>query len=244
MGKIGIIGDIHSNLIALQAVLAKLDEEGCGGIVCTGDVVGYGPRPAECIALVRERGIPTVLGNHDHYTTLLMDPRLESLRDDVKNTIKWTQSVLSMSDLKWLAQLPERQDLEHFSIVHGSFGPKRWAYLKSERSLSVNFEHQDVPLAFCGHTHVPIFAYEREGSTPFLTYLRKTTAVTKDKVIINVGAVGQPRDHDPRAACGIFDVEERTIRPVRVPYDIEKTQADMRDQGVPEAFIERLTEGR
>ncbi|OGV74709.1 MAG: hypothetical protein A3K18_15165 [Lentisphaerae bacterium RIFOXYA12_64_32] len=244
MPKIGIIGDIHANLIALQSVLDVLDKEGCLSLVCTGDIVGYGPAPADCIRLVRERKIACVLGNHDHYVTMIMDPRVEELREDIRTTVKWTQNLLAMNDLKWLAQLPVQLDLEHFSVVHGAFGPKRWTYLKNESSLAYNFEHQKVALAFCGHSHVPLISYPRDAAPPHLTYFRTKTKIDKPKTIINVGAVGQPRDHDPRAACGVFDTDERTVRPIRVPYDIVKCQTLMRELSLPAAFIDRLSEGR
>jgi len=244
MSKIGVIGDIHANLTALNAVLEVLDREGCDSLVCTGDVVGYGPSPGECIRIVRDRAIPCVLGNHDHYVTLIMDPRLEKLRETIRRSIEWTQGVLPMSDLKWLAQLPKRLDLDGFSLVHDAFGPKRWVYLTDERTLTYNFAHQDVPLAFCGHSHQPMLAHTRPEQPPVLTYLKSTRLPSADKVIINAGSVGQPRDKDPRAACGIYDTDERSIRLIRVVYDIEETQALMRQASLPEPFVLRLTVGR
>ena len=245
MARIGILGDIHANLAALEAILDALDDEACDQLVCTGDIVGYGASPAECIRLVRERQIPCVLGNHDHYVTLLMDPRLERLSKDVRASIEWTQGVLDMTDLKWLAQLPRQLDLDGISLVHGAFGPKPWLYLTNEKTVATNFAHQNAALACCGHTHIPMLAFSSgEGEPPQIGYLRKGALPEAERVIFNAGSVGQPRDHDSRAACAVLDPDARTVRPLRVPYDITATQKLMRAAGLPEPFAERLSYGR
>ena len=243
--KIGVIGDIHANLAAFQATLTKLEDEGCDAIVCTGDIVGYGPSPGECVRIVREREIPCVLGNHDQYVTLLMDPRLDRLSPNIRHCVEWTQNKLDMEDLKWLAQLPRQVDFEQLSLVHGSFGPKQWAYLTSAKAVSENFEHQSGQLAFCGHTHIPLLAYFVDDETPpVLSYLTKSKLPDSSKVLINPGSVGQPRDHDPRASCGIYNTESKSVHVARAAYDIEETQALMREANLPEQFITRLSEGR
>lgn len=244
MTKIGLFSDIHGNLEALQAVLAKLDEEACDVLIFLGDLVGYGASPAECVACIREREIPCLLGNHDEYVTLLMDPRLERLREDIRISVEWTQSVLPMDDLKWLAQLPRRIDAEDFSLVHGAFGPKPWVYCMNERSLSHNFQHQDVALGFCGHSHMPLMALYREDAPPVLDHIRKGPIPDAPKVMINVGSAGQPRDRDPRGACVIFELETRVVRLLRVPYDIAAAQQKILDADLPERFAKRLEVGR
>jgi len=245
MAKIGIFSDVHANLAALDAVLGALDSAGCDQLVCCGDTVGYGPSPAECIHALREREVPCVLGNHDQYVTLIMDERVSRLRDDVRISVEWTQSELDMGDLRWLAQLPMRFDTPEFSIVHGSFGRRHWTYLTNEPSLSYNFANQDVPLAFCGHSHVPIASHTVEASGPVVTYLKDPAPVPDaEKVIFNVGSVGQPRDHDPRASCVVLATETGIVTPKRVVYDIEATQELMRRTGQPGKSVARLEVGR
>ena len=244
MTKVGFLSDIHGNLEALQAVLEVLDDEACDALVCGGDLVGYGASPAECVGLIREREIPCLLGNHDEYVTLLMDPRLDRLRDDIKRSVEWTQSVLPMDDLKWLSQLPRQLEAEDFSMVHGAFGPKPWVYCTNEKSLTHNFEYQDVPLGFCGHSHMPLIALYREGEPPVIDFVRQTPIPDSPKVMINVGSVGQPRDRDPRAACLVLELETRVVRLLRVPYDIAAAQQKIREAGLPERFAERLEIGR
>jgi predicted phosphodiesterase len=245
MTKVGFLSDIHANYAALQAVLGKLDDEGCDVIICLGDIVGYGPSPAECLGALRQRDCPCVLGNHDQYATMLLNSRMEKLRDDVNISIEWTQTQLAMDDLKWLSQRPMRMAAEDFSVVHGAFGPRPWIYCANEKALIQNFAHQDVPLAFCGHSHVPLIAVDRGEMAPRIDYLQNQ-AVPSDapKVMINVGSVGQPRDRDPRAACITYVLETRALQLFRVPYDIAETQARIRAAGLPEAFAARLEQGR
>jgi len=185
-----------------------------------------------------------VLGNHDKYVTLLMDPSLEKLAPAVRHSITWTQSVLSMEDLRWLAELPLQVDGDGFSVIHGCMGPHRWRYIVDERALAEHFEYQHVPLVFSGHSHLPILGLERAGKPPRLSFLGTARLPENVKAILNPGSVGQPRDRDPRAAVGVYDTDTREVRILRAAYDIDATQALMRQVGLPERFIERLTEGR
>ena len=247
MTKLAIISDIHANLIALDAVFAAIDDQGCDMIVCTGDIVGYGARPKECIDALREREIPCLMGNHDQYVTLLMDPRVERLREEVRMSVEWTQAQLPIEDLKWLSSLPMRFDVDEsgFSFVHGGFGPNPWLYCNKREHFAVNFQHQDVPLGFCGHSHVPAMGlFTAETEEVSVKYLRKATIPNADKVMINVGSVGQPRDKDPRAAFAFFHVESREVELIRVPYDVEQAQAQIREAGLPEKSAVRLEGGR
>ncbi|MCK5802471.1 MAG: metallophosphoesterase family protein [Lentisphaeria bacterium] len=246
MTRLGIFSDIHGNLQAFEAVLAAMEEDACDVLICCGDTVGYGAQPGECLNLIREREIPCVMGNHDHYMTMLMDPRIEKMRPDVRQSIEWTQAALSMDDLKWLAELPMRLDVEDFdiSLVHGAFGPKRWRYCTTRATFMKNFEHQDVRLGFCGHSHVPALGFYREGDQPAVKHFRETPLPDAERIMINVGSVGQPRDKDPRASYVLLDLEEEIVCNRRIPYDIEKAQALIREAGLPERSAERLGTGK
>jgi diadenosine tetraphosphatase ApaH/serine/threonine PP2A family protein phosphatase len=175
---------------------------------------------------------------------MLGDPRMEKLRADVKVSIEWTQGQLAMDDLKWLSQLPLRLDAEDFSVVHGAFGPKPWIYCANEKALIHNFTHQDVPLGFCGHSHVPIMALDRGEMAPALDYLYSMPLPDAPKIMVNVGSVGQPRDHDVRACCVTYELESRRVQLFRVPYDIEQAQGRIKAAGLPDSFAERLAQGR
>jgi len=244
MTKIGFISDIHGNIDALQAVLTRLEQCGCGMVFCLGDIVGYGAGPSECIKLIREREIPAVMGNHDEYVTLLMDPGVEKLREDVRQAIYWTQSNLSMDDLRWLASLPMRIETEEFTVLHASFHTVKWAYCLDEATFTANFKLQTMPLAFCGHSHSPLLGIEVPDDTPYVDYIRKTIIKPDLKYMINVGSVGQPRDRDPRASAVTYNLESRELELLRVEYDIAAAQARIRAAGLPEKFAVRLQEGR
>ncbi len=245
MTKLGFISDIHSNIDALQAVLAALDKDGCELILCLGDIVGYGGAPEPCVNLIREREIPCVLGNHDEYVTLLMDPRVERLRADVRQSIEWTQAQLSMDNLKWLSKLTNHIDAEIFSLCHGAFGPNPWAYCMDERTFKRNFEFQPCQLGFCGHSHAPLIAVELpDHELPMVDYIRHCKVPEDSKVMINIGSVGQPRDSDPRASSVTYDTDTRELHLLRVEYNIEAAQEKIRAAGLAEKFASRLAVGK
>lgn len=245
MSKIGFISDIHGNIDALQAVIAELDKNDCESILCLGDIVGYGAAPEQCVNLIREREIPSVLGNHDEYVTLLMDPRVERLRAEVRQSIEWTQSQLSMDNLKWLSKLTNQIEAEIFSLCHGAFGPNPWAYCMDEETFKRNFEFQTSQLGFCGHSHSPLIAVAMpDRPLPMVDYIRHCKVPDDSKVMINIGSVGQPRDHDPRASSVIYNTDNRELHLLRVQYDVAAAQEKIRAAGLSERFATRLETGR
>lgn len=244
MTRIAIISDIHANIDAFSAVLSHIDKVGVDMIVCLGDIVGYGPCPSECLRIIREREIQTVMGNHDEYVTLLMDPRVERLRPEIRQVVEWTQEKLSMDDLKWLSRLPMAMEADDFTVLHASFAPTRWAYCLDERTFQLNFKYQEAMLAFCGHSHSPLIAYEMPNGEPNVDYIRKTVIPTDLKTMVNVGSVGQPRDRDPRSCVVFYELESRELRLDRVEYDIEAAKAKFEKAGLPKRFGERITVGR
>ncbi|NMA43839.1 MAG: metallophosphoesterase family protein [Oligosphaeraceae bacterium] len=244
MNKIAFISDIHGNIEALDAILAKIEEVGCDKIYCLGDIVGYGPDPGECINRIQELEIESVMGNHDEYVTLLMDPRVERLRQEVRDAISWTQGNLSMDDLRWLSKRPMRIVTEHFTCLHGSFIPQAWGYCLDEKTFAANFKYQDVSLAFCGHSHSPLVGIDTPGELPYVDFIRRAVLDLIDKTMVNVGSVGQPRDGDPRACAVTYEPATRTLDILRAEYDYEATQAKILEQGLPERFASRLSLGR
>ena len=247
MTKIAFISDIHSNIDALQSVLAHIDKVGADVILCLGDIVGYGGAPKQCLDLIRERDIQTVMGNHDEYVTLIMDPRVERLRPEIRQAIEWTQAQLSMDDLKWLSNLDMRMAADEFEILHASYAPPRWAYCLDEPTFARNFEHQTKQLAFCGHSHSPLFGFQMENGDPLLDYIRNASRKTKIdgkfKTMVNVGSVGQPRDKDPRACVVFYEMEQKELWMDRVEYDIEAARAKIMDAKLPQKFADRLLVG-
>ena len=241
--RIGIISDIHANLVALDAVLAALSEADCDEILCGGDVVGYGPRPRECMAAIRERGIPCVQGNHDEWVA--NGAREWGIREDARRALNWTAGVLGDDELEWLRRLPRLLRHDGIEVVHASHGWRgRWPYVLDDRRLVANFLFQRSDCTFHGHTHVPLVGVHETGSQPRFRQLRDLHLTPDCRCLVNVGSVGQPRDGNPLASCVVFESKTRRVRPMRVPYDIAETQRQMEAVSLPERLVSRLAEGR
>jgi diadenosine tetraphosphatase ApaH/serine/threonine PP2A family protein phosphatase len=207
-------------------------------------VVGYGASPRECIDLVRDLCVACVRGNHDDYTTH-SDGREWRIRPEAREAILWTRSQLGREHLDWLRSLPCVLRDGDFSLVHAShvYTPK-WPYILNERAAVQNFLFQPGHLSFCGHSHVPVYVVHRAGHRPDLGLLHNVLLPRRHKVAIGVGAVGQPRDNDPRACVVLYDTTVRSIRVVRVAYDVEGAQRRIRLAGLPEDLAERLALGQ
>ncbi|MFN3821394.1 MAG: metallophosphoesterase family protein [bacterium] len=224
--KIAIISDIHSNLPALEAVLASIDREGCEQIYCLGDVVGYGAHPNEVIELLISQQIPTVLGNHDAAVLGRVD--LNNLNAFARLAIMWTEQVLSADHKRWLSHLPILRTIPEALIVHSSpLEPENWDYIFTLSEAKRAFPHFNEKFCFIGHTHFPQFFSDSVSG----------------KKIVNVGSVGQPRDRDPRACYIIFYPLSREFQWVRVDYDVERAIASIVSSGLPPFLGDRLRRG-
>jgi diadenosine tetraphosphatase ApaH/serine/threonine PP2A family protein phosphatase len=223
-----IISDIHSNLEALQAVLADIKGQGIEEIFCLGDVVGYGPNPRECVDMVMKSKL-VLLGNHDQGA--MFDP--EGFNPSAERAIFWTRQQLEQieggrqqKERRWefLAERPRQHREDSFLFVHGSARNPLNEYvfpedIYNQRKMERIFALVDK-YCFQGHTHVPgIFTENLQFHSPEdIDYEYKLDG---RKTLCNVGAVGQPRDGDWRACYVLLDGE--TIRFRRVEYDVEAT---------------------
>ena len=156
--RYAVFTDIHANLEALEAVLAKIDElakdEPIDQIWFLGDLVGYGPNPNECITRLRERTDVIIAGNHDWAAVGKLD--LEDFSAAARISAEWTMKQLTEEHRTFLANLPERLEIGECTLVHGSpYGPL-WEYLTSEALAERSFQHFNSRLCFVGHTHVPV----------------------------------------------------------------------------------------
>ncbi len=241
--KIGVVSDIHGNLPALQAVVAKLQEARCALVLCAGDVVGYGAQPSQCIEIVRELGMICVIGNHDHMVAY--PGREQLMRKEVRIAIEWSRANLTKEEIQWLGQLPREASYAGFNLVHAShvFRPE-WHYVLDERSLCANFLFQTSPLAFNGHTHLPAVAVHCRGRRPLLMRLQEFDLPHEGRCLVNVGSVGQPRDRRPQAAFAVYDTHSRHLSLGRADYDIAAAQRVIREAGLPAFFADRLALGR
>lgn len=244
--RILILSDIHANLVALETVLAHAGN--FDRVWCLGDVVGYGPEPNACIEKLRGLDPLCIAGNHDWAVLDRLD--LEEFNPDARRAVLWTRDQLTPTNLDWLHTLPERvpTQLEKFTLVHGSPRYAIWEYVLTPAVARLNFEYFDTPICLMGHTHVPVVYRhhaDREVRTTFAEPLPENApfVLNADRLMINPGSVGQPRDGDPCAAYAILDPDALTIAHYRIPYDIAATQAKMAEAHLPTRLITRLSYG-
>jgi len=237
-----IISDIHANLVAFETVLEHAGE--VDAVWCLGDVVGYGPNPNECIALLKEQpNMVSIMGNHD--AAAIDELELNTFNPEARRSIEWMREILEPECFEFLGSRPRQLVMEGVTLVHGSPRQPIYEYLLDTRAATENFEYFTTDFCFIGHTHLPVLFYMEPGD-----YLAGLTippiqqkTKLKPRAIINPGSVGQPRDRDPRAAYALYDSEEITWHYRRVEYEITATQERMQKADLPERHILRLEGG-
>jgi len=239
---LAILSDIHANIDALDAVLKDMREFPCAGLFCLGDIVGYGPEPADCVALMQERSLLTVLGNHE--AMLFFPP--EGMRDILSAPLALARQQASPAQLRWLKSLPLQADAAPVSLCHSSLcQPATFPYIESEEEAADNFAAQETFVSFHGHSHVPV-VWEENGPT-VTGYEPMDTLIglnPRRRYAVNVGSVGQPRDGDPRASYVLYDHRNRLLLHRRVEYDIARAQSRIKKAGLPDFNGDRLALGQ
>lgn len=239
--KFAIIADIHANLDAFQVVLEDCKKQHVTHYACLGDVVGYNANPKECLDIVRAMNMPCVKGNHDEYCS--SEEHLEGFNPAAAEAVNWTRKQLTEEDRLWLRELKYTRMVTNFTIVHATLdGPQRWGYVFDKLAAAASFTYQNTAVCFFGHTHVPV-AFMKDSMVRGGTY-SKFKLETGKKYFVNVGAVGQPRDNNPKAAYVVYDTLEATIELRRLDYDIAAAQKKILAAGLPERLAERLAYGR
>jgi predicted phosphodiesterase len=242
--RIAILADIHSNLAAFEAVLEDVKAKGgFDKIWCLGDVVGYGPHPHECTELLCHYEHLCVAGNHDWAAVGKIDT--SDFNPVAAAACNWTAEQLTDGDRNYLENLPLDVIQDNFTLVHGSPREPIWEYLLSAETARDNFSYFETDYCLVGHSHVPL-VYESLGSTVMSRkfYEEANLKLGKERLIINPGGVGQPRDGDPRASYALYDSDTKVIYHYRVEYDVLATQRKMDELGLPMPLILRLSEGR
>lgn len=239
--RYAILADIHGNLAAFEAVLQDIEERGgAEELWCLGDIVGYGPDPSECIALLRQYNHLCVAGNHDW--AAIGKVAISDFNPDAAEACRWTARQLSPEDVRYLDNLPLTLSRDDFTIVHGSPREPIWEYVLSTQSATANLQFFETRFCLIGHSHLPV-VFENAGGRCVLMELPAELRLGENRMIINPGGVGQPRDGDPRAAYAIYDDGIATIYHYRIPYDIEATQERMVKHGLPSFLATRLSYG-
>lgn len=240
--RYALISDIHANLEALDAVLARIPAE--TPILCLGDIVGYGPNPNECVSRVRARVSDMVLGNHD--VASVDNFGLEYFNPAAREAMAWTQSVLSAENIAWLNGQSYEARKPDYLLVHGA-PVTYFAYILNKESAAYAFAETDARLIFVGHTHIAeYYAFNPDGTIAHKHIQHGGTLALEagTRYLVNVGAVGQPRDLNPDASFVFYDEEEQTIEWVRVPYEVSAVQAKIDAAHLPHHCGARLAEGR
>jgi len=242
---LAVISDIHSNFEALNAVIADIRDLGVDRIICLGDVVGYASGARMCLRAIQELECPCILGNHDEAvardSTLLAD-----MNDTAVAGILYARQRLNFDEKTFLASLPGDLVMDGRQFTHASLAhPPSWPYISGTDDARLHFAQQSSRLSFCGHTHRPMVWAQNDAGRITGKKGRAVIALGRTgKVLVNVGAVGQPRDGDSRACYVIYRPDQDTVEFRRLAYDIKRTKRKIRRAGLPRFTAQRLSLGR
>ncbi|MHC4663819.1 MAG: metallophosphoesterase family protein [Planctomycetota bacterium] len=245
---LAIISDIHANIEALSAVLDHIQSQNVTEILCLGDVVGYGADPLPCLEIAATFSI-NLCGNHEE--GVIQKPL--DFSKNARIAIQWTKRIVEDSGIwnTFLTVLALTEKRGNMLYAHGSPRLPTSEYLNPvdihepahenrETKLQANFKLVEQ-YCFVGHTHIPgVFLESNQYVSP--QDIKNHYVLPKnEKAIINIGSIGQPRDHNPNACYVTTD--GHSVRWHRVPYDVHKTQQKIREAGLPEFLAERLVLG-
>jgi len=235
------MSDIHSNSVALNSVLRDIEVSGVDKIICTGDLVGYGPFPNDVVNTVIDRKITSTLGNHD-LATFDMDTLID-LGDTANQSIVITLDIMGEREKDYLTTLPKAIDFRGLHFVHASPKENVRGYItnKSENEIKNLFTQFDGKICFIGHTHLLAQYYLDKNELRHGPLSEGIISLDREKrYIINVGSVGQPRDGIHKAKYVIFDEDDYTLESRFVEYDIKKVQKRIFELGLPRKNAELL----
>lgn len=235
--KIAVISDIHSNIAALKSVMSDIETQEINKIYCTGDLVGYAPFPNEVIDLIRQKQIPTVMGNYDDAVGNMRficgcDYKDEKAQALGEASISWTKENTSDQNKEFLRSLPEEiqfeADCKKVLLVHGSPGIlNEYIYENTPaEKMSGYLEKGKCDILICGHTHRPFHAVLAGGH------------------IINAGSVGKPKHGDPRATYVVVTFNGKvTVETRTVSYDFEAVANAIESSNLPNEFADLIRKG-
>ena len=240
--RILIISDIHSNESAFGAVL--MDVGSIDRTLCLGDIVGYGPDPEACISLLHELPqVTCIMGNHDAAVVDLINT--DHFNPAAQRALEQQKSLLSRQSLEFLRRLPQKVELEGLTLAHGSPRDPIWEYVDQGRIAWEAFDSFKTQGCLVGHTHTPcIFVESEDFKVSLLKPASGDRWIPDGRFILNPGAVGQPRDGNPKASYVLWDTEENSFLFRRVAYDIEGVSKRIEERGLPVVQARRLKIGK
>jgi diadenosine tetraphosphatase ApaH/serine/threonine PP2A family protein phosphatase len=238
--RLGIFSDVHSNLEALQAVIADYKDKRIDTFICLGDVVGYGANPNECCDIVKELASVVVLGNHDAAVAGLMN--YSFYYHEAREALTWCANQLTPENRAWLRSLPYKKITDDICFSHGSpILPEKFDYIFniSQASDLLRYYDQIATVNFIGHSHLTkSFALSLGEVNEVVA--RRFGLRRHRKYVITDGSVGQPRDYDNRACYAIFDNDTRVFEYHRVEYDIDTAARKIFSADLAVSFGKRL----
>jgi predicted phosphodiesterase len=241
--RVCVLSDIHGNLHAFEAVLEAISADPPDEIWCLGDLVGYGPRPNECCHLAQERADLCLVGNHD--LAVLERIGLEDFTHDADAAARWTIRILDDSARAYLEPLEPKGERAGAGLFHGSPRDPVWEYVLTREAAAAAILEGPTELTLVGHSHLAL-AFSLSGTVLSGDLAPEGTEVelaSAERWLVNPGSVGQPRDGDPRASYVVLDLDASRATFRRVEYPIGRTQAEIREQGLPETLAVRLEGG-
>lgn len=232
--RIGVLSDIHANIVALETVLADMGP--VDALWVCGDTVGYGPDPSDVLALLVERKATLVAGNHDRAVATGKD--LDLFNPPAAAAAKMHQRWLSAEERDMLGALPLTLETSDVTLCHGSLRDPLWEYVTNPKSAAASLALAKTAHCCAGHTHVPSLFRDGKQQPGRVGY--GTPYPLAPRAFLNPGSVGQPRDGDPRAAYAVIDLAAGAVTFHRSTYRIDETQRRIRDRGLPAIFADRL----
>jgi len=235
-----LLGDIHGNLHALEAVIEDMATAAIDRIICTGDIVGYGAFPSECLEWVRDTCDLVVRGNHDHFTAGTSSAF--SFNPRARTALTWTADRLSAEEISWLGELPLKMVEGELLIVHGHpILPEAWLYILDRRQADAALESVEEQAVIIGHSHIQ--ACFRFKSPTAELEPGQPVQLGDRRAVLNPGSVGQPRDGDSRAAWALLDTDRWSFTPRRVTYDVQAAREAILAADLPQELGDRLLVG-
>ncbi|MEA2364345.1 MAG: hypothetical protein QOD71_3490 [Thermoleophilaceae bacterium] len=242
--RIALLSDVHGNLPAFEAVLADVDSSDVEEVWCLGDLVGYGAQPDACVELARSRCDLCLAGNHDLVVTGEID--IADFSSSAAAAAQWTQEHIGASALEFLKGLRPKQDGRAIGLYHASPRDPIWEYVLSTWQANECMELMEPRVGAIGHSHVALW-FRRAGEGPAEGAAAEgglEQDLSDGRWLLNPGAVGQPRDGDPRAAWLLLDTEGWSAEWRRVEYPIEAAAAAIEEAGLPTVLAQRLFIGQ
>lgn len=238
--KLAVLSDIHGNLEAFTSVLVELKSFQSSEMVCLGDAIGYGPEPEAVVRIIRERNIPMVLGNHEQGAA---DAGLLCrFNPQARDALRRTVCLMEPETIAWCSARPRFLVRDGLRFVHGCPPDRVTTYFFTikDAALPALFQRFPEDICFVGHTHelgLAVF----DGRRAWREDLPDRAVLPRGlRHIVNVGAVGQPRDGDNRAKYVTWEPDSRTLTVHRVPYNIRKTVDRIIELGLPRVYADRL----